>query len=170
MRGWGGGGEGSEGKGVLCEGVPSRSYAVSAPANQVVSQQYCYVMGGSDIALYRGRGGHNFIRAGARLLTMLMGYWGTGTEPGTRCTESALHCMELEDDDDDDDVGSRAIICQTVQLVDNNSLILWCYHRLQMTAHAACASICHLKVIYIYIYSVYKYLSKYHSLYIIHVC
>ena len=41
------------------------------------------------------------IRAGARLLTMLN--WRTGVEPGTRCTESDLYCMEDDDDDDDED-------------------------------------------------------------------
>ena len=41
------------------------------------------------------------IRAGARLLTMLN--WRTGVEPGTRCTESDLYCMEDDDDDDDEE-------------------------------------------------------------------
>ena len=46
-------------EGGVCEGVSSRSYAVSAPANRVASQQYCYIMRGTDIALYPGRGvGH----------------------------------------------------------------------------------------------------------------
>ena len=60
----------------MCEGVPSRSYAVSAPASRVASQQYCYIMGGTDNALYPGRRGWGGggIRAGARLLTMFMGY------------------------------------------------------------------------------------------------
>ena len=30
---------------------------MSAPANRVASQQYCYIMGGTDIALYPGMGG-----------------------------------------------------------------------------------------------------------------
>ena len=30
---------------------------MSAPANRVASQQYCYIMGGTDIALYPGLGG-----------------------------------------------------------------------------------------------------------------
>ena len=55
--------------------TPSRGYAVSAPANPVASQQYCYIM--RELILHctrEGWGGGGGIRAEARLLTMFIGY------------------------------------------------------------------------------------------------
>ena len=57
--------------------APSRSYAVSAPANPVASQQYCYIIG--ELILHCrlgewGGGDGGGIRDAARLLTMFMVY------------------------------------------------------------------------------------------------
>ena len=80
--GAGGGGEGvgGEGKGVLCEGVPSRSYAVSAPAIDILKMSMAPA---NRVAMLLHNGGW-----GGGLILHCIG-------PGARCTDSALNCMAM---------------------------------------------------------------------------